>query len=72
MKAMCAMKTDSILRKRSRGILHKLNVQAIVSEMEMHAPHTLAILRGCLAQSKAKNERRKGRTKTRINIELLL
>ena len=69
MKAMCAMKTDSILRKRSRGILRKLNVQTIVSEMEMHAPHTLAILRGCLAgrkRSKAKNERRIGRTKTRI------
>ena len=62
-------KTDSILRKRSHGILHKLNVQAVVSEMEKHAPHTLAILRSCLAgckRSKAKNERRKCRTKTRI------
>lgn len=69
MKAMCSMKTDSILRKRNQGILHKLNVQAVVSEMEKHAPHTLAILRSCLAgcrRSKAKNERRKDRTKTRI------
>lgn len=37
MKAMCSMKTDSILRKRNWGILHKLNVQAVVSEMEKHA-----------------------------------
>lgn len=69
MKAMCSIKTNSILRSRDPLSLEQFQLQTIVNEMQHVAPKTLSLLRSCLASrkpSKATNVKSKGRTKSRV------
>ena len=66
MKNMCAKSTNSILRSKN---FNEFKLSCVITEMESHAPITLSLLRSCLTgrkPSKASNQRRKGRTKSRI------
>ena len=62
MKAMCSLKSKSILRRRDVMSLQGFQLEALTKEMECVAPNTLSLLRSCLASrkpSKAKNVKSK-------------
>ena len=70
MKKLCSKKVNSILRKRDFGSVQSFDIQAVIKEMEEHAPSVLTILRGCLLGRKpSKHKKLKSRI---VNIDLLV
>lgn len=66
MQKMCKLSTNSILRNKDPA---HFNVEAVVREMEQHAPITKSLLEDCLSgrrKSSATEQKNKGRTKSRI------
>ena len=69
MKKLCS-KVNSILRKRDFGSVQSFDIQAVIKEMEEHAPSVLTILRGCLlGQKPSKHKKLKSRI---VDIDLLV
>lgn len=70
MKKLCSKKVNSVLRKRDFSTIQTFNIQAVIKEMEEHAPSVLTILRGCLLGRKpSKQKKMKSRI---IDIDLLV
>ena len=70
MKMLCSKKVNSILRKRDFSSVQAFDVQAVIKEMEEHAPSVLTLLRGCLLGRKPPKQKK---MKSRIvDIDLLV
>ena len=70
MKKLCSKKVNSILCKRDFGSVQSFDIQAVIKEMEEHAPSVLTILRGCLLGRKpSKHKKLKSRI---VDIDLLV
>ena len=70
MKMLCSKKVQSILRKRDFSNVQDFDVEAVIKEMEEHAPSVLTLLRGCLRGRKpSKQKKMKSRT---VNVDLLV
>ena len=58
MKKLCSKKVNSVLRKRDFSSIQTFNIQAVIKEMEEHAPSALTILHGCLLGRKPSKQKK--------------
>ena len=69
MKKLCSQKVNSILRRKDSTSLQEFNIRDVVSEMKVHAPSVLSLLRGCL---QGRNRSRAKKTTSRAFDEDLV